>query len=625
MTQEDPAGLFAPPRVNVQRHAGGIVYVSSPVPPAPAVRCLGDYLVRWAVATPDAPFLLERCDGQWRGVSYAQALQRVLHIAAWLLQQGMGPAHAQRPVMVLADNSVEHAMLMLACMHIGLPYAAISPSYALFSREFSKLRTLVQTLDPALIYVGDPQRYAPALAAIGELHRATVVLPAGHSSGQSCGPSEAPTVAFSTLLAPPDEAALAAVQAAYGAVGPETVAKILFTSGSTSEPKGVINTQRMLCSNQAAKAQLWPFLQRTPPVLLDWLPWNHTFGGNHNFNLILAHGGTLYIDAGKPMPGAFETSLVNLAEVAPTLYLNVPRGFDMLLPQLRSDAQLRRQFFSRLQVIFYAAAALPQHLWDGLMELSQQELGRVVPMVTGWGSTETSPLAADCHFQSERAGVIGLPVPGVTLKLVPNGHKSEVRVKGPNVMPGYYKQAALTALAFDDEGYYRMGDAVRFVDETRPELGLLFDGRVTEDFKLMTGTWVNVGALRLKAVQLLAPLAQDVVVAGHDRNDIRLLVFANVAACRHLSGASADTPVSEVVTHPSVQRQVRQALAALREQGGGSSTCASAALLMDVPPSVDAGEITDKGYINQSAVLHHRAALVERLYGEPPDGEVILL
>jgi len=613
--------LFAPAPVKLTRNADGVTYVSSALAAAPSVRCLSDYLVRWAAVTPDAPFLMERCEGQWVGVTYAESFRRVRQIAAWLLQHDIGPHRPERPVLVLADNSVEHALLMLACMHIGLPYSALSTAYALVSKDFAKLRTLVQRIDPALIYVGNTTLFAPALRAIKPLHTALLLAPAGQPGADLPAPALCLPAPEENL----DAAALAAVEHAYGRVTPQTIAKILFTSGSTSEPKGVINTQEMLCSNQASRTLLWPFLNRTPPVMLDWLPWNHTFGGNHNFNLVLANGGTLYIDGGKPMPGAFSTSLDNLKAMTPTIYLNVPRGFDMLVPQLRNDAQLRRQFFSRLQVIFYAAAALPQHLWDALRELSVQELGYAVPMVTGWGSTETSPLAADCNFQSERAGVIGLPIPGVTLKLVSNGHKLEVRVKGPNVTPGYYKQPELAATAFDEEGFYRIGDAVRFVDEQRPELGLMFDGRVTEDFKLMTGTWVNAGNLRLQALQLLAPLAQDIVVAGHDRDDIRLLVFPNIAACRQLSGAGNDMLLSELLTHPAVQSHIRTGLQELRKEGCGSSTFARCAHLMVQPPSVDAGEITDKGYINQAAVLRHRAALVEHLYRDAPADDLIYL
>ncbi|SNT12755.1 trans-feruloyl-CoA synthase [Noviherbaspirillum humi] len=608
------AALFAAPGVQLTRRADGSFMLEPRTPLEPYARCMGEYLERWARETPDRPFLQERgIGGQWQGVSYAQALQKVVRIATWLLESDLD---RQRPVVVLSDNSIEHALLMLACMHIGQPYSAISPAYSLMSRDHAKLKGLIQRLEPSMLYVLDPARYSAALEAISGLHQAPLVVSDG------CSRLPAGALRFSSLLASPDEEAVAQ---AFSAVGPDTIAKILFTSGSTSEPKGVLNTQRMLCSNQQAKLQLWPFLRQTPPVLLDWLPWNHTFGGNHNFNMVLANGGTLYIDGGKPMPGLFEASIANLREVAPTLYLNVPRGFDMLVPALRVDAQLRRKFFSRIQVIFYAAAALPQHLWDALIELSIQELGHAVPMVTAWGSTETAPLASDCNYQASRSGVIGLPIPGVTLKLVPNGEKLEVRVKGPNVTPGYFRQPSLSAKAFDEEGFYLIGDAVRFVDPQQPELGLLFDGRVAEDFKLSSGTWVSVGAMRVKAIELMAPVAQDIAIAGHDRNDVGMLVFANLPACRKLAELTEDAPAAQALAHPAVLARLREGMEQLREHGTGTSTYATRALLMAEPASVDAGEITDKGYINQAAVLRHRAALVERLYADPPDPAVILL
>ena len=518
---------------------------------------------------------------------------------------------AGRPVVVLSDNGVDHALLMLACMHVGLPYAALSPAYSLMSQDHAKLRALVTRLRPGLVFAASASRYASALAAIDGLHDAVLV--ASDAPGLPSG-----MLPFSSLLAATDEAA---VQAAFEAVGPDTVAKILFTSGSISEPKGVINTQRMLCASQQAKTQLWPFLTSMPPLIVDWLPWNHTFGGNHNFNMVLRHGGTLYIDGGKPAPGLFDASIANLRDIAPTLYFNVPRGFDMLVGALRADSGLRRNFFSRLQLMFYAGSALPQNLWDSLIELALQETGQAVPMVTAWGSTETAPLATDCHFQAPRSGVIGLPAPGVELKLLPAGDKLEIRVRGPNVTPGYLGQPELTAKAFDDEGFYRIGDAVRFADAERPEAGLVFDGRVAEDFKLSSGTWVNVGAMRVKGIELLAPVAQDIVVTGHDGDGVGFLVFANVLACRALAGLPADAPAAEAISHPAVCEQVRSGLAAMQALGGGSSTYAARALLMAEPPSVDAGEITDQGYINQSAVLTRRAALVKAL---ADDGEGVV-
>jgi feruloyl-CoA synthase len=603
--------LFATPVVKVTRRADGAVFVDSPTPLEPGVRCIGEYLERWADQAPDRDFLMERAaGGNWTGVTYAQARDKVVRIASWLLEN---TASRERPMVVLSDNSVEHGLMMLACMHVGMPYSGISPAYSLVSKDHAKLKSLIGRLEPAVLYVADAQPYTAALAAIDGLHDAVLVV-------GDAGKPPPGAVAFSDLLAKADEAR---VMAEFARTGPDTLAKILFTSGSTGSPKGVINTQRMLCTSQQAKAQVWPFLANTPPVLLDWLPWNHTFGGNHNFNLILANGGSLYLDAGKPAPGLFDASLDNLRDIAPTLYLNVPRAFDMLIAALRSDALLRKNFFSRLQVIFFAAAALPQHLWTALEDISRQELGYVVPMVTAWGSTETSPLATDCHYQADRSGVIGVPVPGVSLKLVPNGDKLEIRVKGPNVMPGYFKQPELSAGAFDEDGYYKIGDAARFVDPDTPELGLLFDGRVTEDFKLSSGTWVSVGSLRLSAIGTMAPLAQDAAVTGHERDEICLLVFPNMAACRQLAALPSDAAAAEVLAHPLVRQHFRAALAAGKRDGTGSSTYAVRAMLMEQAASVDANEITDKGYLNQSAVLRNRAGLVARLYAGEDDPGVI--
>jgi feruloyl-CoA synthase len=517
-------------------------------------------------------------------------------------------------VAVLSDNSVEGALLSLAAMHIGVPVSFVSPAYSLLSRDHAKLRTILGALRPGLVFVADAQKFAAALAATADIREGLLAVGGDDRSGNG-------DVTLDALAANPDDDA---VQRAYSFVTPDTVAKLLFTSGSTGEPKGVINTQRMLCANQQAKSQLWPFAAVTPPVIVDWLPWSHTFGSNHNFNLVLRSGGTLYIDGGRPAPGLFERTVANLKEVAPTVYFNVPRGYDMLVGALRSEPALRENFFSRLQVIFYAAAALPQHLWDALDELAREAVGSPIPMVSAWGSTETAPLATSCHFQADRTGVIGLPIPGCELKLVPSGGKLEVRVKGPHVTPGYWGRPDLTARSFDDEGFYCIGDAVRFVDESDPERGLLFDGRVSEDFKLDSGTWVNTGMLRVQALAALAPIAQDAVLTGHDRSEIGLLVFPNVAECRSLCpDLPADAPLASVLAHPAVRSHVARGLARLKQAGGGSSTFAARALLLEDPPSIDGGEITDKGYINQAAVLRRRAALVDRLYAAPDDAAVI--
>jgi feruloyl-CoA synthase len=604
------ARLFAVPATQLTRRADGTMILKSRHPLGDYPRNIGVYLDHWAAATPAQPFLLERDqDSTWRGVTYYEARKRVGRVATALLRRGLS---SSKPILILSDNSVDHAILMLAAMHVGIPSVAVSPAYSLLSSDYAKLRGIVSLLDPQLIYAASSSCYGAALQAIEALHRATIV------SSEPPGPG---VVGFGELDVEEDASA---VRDAFTHVGLDTVAKLLFTSGSTGEPKGVINTQRMLVSSQQARAQCWPFLEAEPPVLVDWLPWSHTFGGNHNFNLVLRFGGTLYIDGGRPTQKLFAASVANLKDIAPTVYFNVPRGYDMLVPALRSDPVLPRRFFQRLRVMLYAAAALPPNLWDALLELSPAGSERV-PLVSAWGATETAPTVTDCHFQANGCGVIGVPVPGSEVKLVPAGGKLEARVRGPNVTPGYFKRSALTVRHFDEEGFYKIGDAVRFVDVEDPDRGLLFDGRVAEDFKLDSGTWVNVGALRLRAIAALAPIAQDIVVTGQDRAWIGLLIFPNFAACIELcDGLRADAPAAEVLDHPKIRAHVIAGLAALQAQGGGSSTYACAALLMAEPPSIDAGEITDKAYINQSAVLARRSALVTRLY-DASSAEVIRL
>ena len=609
----DPAQLFAPAALSVEQRPDGSQILRSPVPLLPSADKLGASLEHWAATAPARPFLVERgADGAWVELTYAETLARVRAVATWLLGQGLS---AERPVAILSDNSTEHAVLMLAAMHIGVPVSSISPAYSLVSRDHAKLKANIELLRPGVIFVEDHGRFTPALTAIAGLHDGVVV--AGSRSGAGEG-----AVPFAALL---EKTEPAAVAAAFATVNGNSIAKFLFTSGSVGAPKAVVNTQRMLCANQQAKAQVWPFLEQSPPVIVDWLPWSHTFGSNHNFNMVLRNGGTLYLDAGKPAPGAFEITQNNLREVAPTVYLNVPRGFDMLVSALHTDEALRRNFFSRLQVIFYAAAALPQHLFDEINQLALATVGEHIPLVSGWGSTETAPLCTDSHFVPERAGVIGIPVPGTELKLTPSADKLEVRVRGPNVMPGYWKLPELSAAAFDDEGFYQIGDAVEFVDAAHPEKGLLFNGRVGEDFKLLTGTWVHVGSLRIKGIDALVPLAQDIVVTGHDRDDIGFLIFPNVAELRKLSAnLAADAPVEALLRQPSVRAMLARGLARLKKEGGGSSGYAARAMLMAEPPSIDAGEITDKGYINQRMVLTRRADFVLRLHADQPDDDIVL-
>ncbi len=601
---------FAPPAVEVERIADGGLVLTSPQPLDDYPPKLGLLLERWAAETPERTFLAERAGDGWREVGYGEALAAVRALAQALLERGLGP---ERPVVILSDNGVDNGLLQLAAMHAGIPVAPISPAYSLMSRDHAKLHHIFELVTPGLVYAADGARFAAALGAVGLADRELVV---------SANPPEG--IAATTFAALRATAPGPAVDAAFAAVGPDTVAKILFTSGSTGLPKGVINTQRMLCSNQQAIAQLWPFLGERPPVVVDWLPWNHTFGGNHNFNMVLRHGGTLYVDGGKPMPGLIEQTVANLRDVAPTLYFNVPRGFDVLLPYLEQDAALRDRFFSRLDLIFYAGAALPQSLWERLEALSASARGVRVPMVSAWGSTETSPLITSVHFPLERAGVIGLPAPGCAVKMVPNGEKQELRIKGPNITPGYWRRDDLTAQAFDADGWYCIGDAGRLEDPDRPERGIVFDGRVAEDFKLLSGTWVHAGVLRVTAIAAGAPVIQDAVVTGHDREEVGLLVFPNPAGCRTLCPEAGDD-LEALVRCPAVHERLRAGFAAYNAEHGASSRRIARLLLMSEPPNIDANEITDKGYINQGAVLARRAALVERLHAATADADDLLL
>ena len=568
---------LAPARVDVERRPDGTLVLRSPLALGTYPRCAGEWLVAWAAREPERVMLAERDrQGGWRRVTYREVLDAARRIGASLLSRGLGPG---RPVAILSDNGVDHALVMLGAMHVGVPVAPISPAYSLMSRDFAKLRAIFELVEPGLVFVDDaasPGMFAPALAAVGA--RATPV---------------------AELLAEP---AGAAVDQAFAALGPDTVAKILFTSGSTGTPKGVVNTHRMLCASQEALALGWPFLAARPPVVVDWLPWNHTFGGNHNFNLVLRNGGTLYVDDGKPAPGLIERTVRNLTEVSPTAYFNVPRGFDLLLPYLETDAALRAGFFRELDLVFYAAAALPPNLWARIEKLAETERGGRLAMFSAWGATETSPLATQVHFPIDRAGVIGLPIAGCELKLVPSAGKLEARVRGPNVTPGYMKRPDLTRAAFDDEGFYVTGDAMKLADPARPEQGVVFDGRVAEDFKLTTGTWVHVGAMRTRLIAAADPFVQDAVITGHDRDEVGALVFLS--------------PQARARGREEVEARLIEALRALALEPGGSSTRPCRLLVLDEPASLDDGEITDKGYLNQRAILERRAARVEELYRE---------
>lgn len=611
-TPADPKPAFAPldfarAAVDVERLADGGMILRSPQKLGACDTKMGDYLVDWAALAPTRVFLAERDgSGGWRELTYAQALDQVERLAQALLDRGFGPG---RTLMILSDNGIDNALLQLAAQHVGAPAVPVSPAYSLMSKDHAKLKAIHELVQPSLVYAKDAGPFSAALKAIG----------AGPDRLVTSVPQPG-TATIDDLL---KTAKTDAVDFAFAGVSSDSIAKILFTSGSTGAPKGVINTQRMLVSNQQMIAQLWRFLGEKPPVIVDWLPWNHTFGANHNFNMVLRHGGTLYIDDGKPVPALIDRTVANLREVSPTLYFNVPIGFAVLLDHLEADAALRANFFKRLDLLFYAGAALPQNLWERLEDLSVAERGVRVPMISAWGSTETAPMVTTVHFPIERAGVIGLPGPGVALKMVPTGGKLEMRVKGPNVTPGYWQRPDLTEAAFDDEGYYKIGDAGRLLDEHDASAGVVFDGRTAEDFKLSTGTWVHVGALRIALIAACAPAVQDVVLVGEYGDHAGALIFPNLPGCRALAGLADDAPIEQVLADQAVRSHVRETLLRHNTENPASSTAIARAFLMAEPPSIDANEITDKGYINQRAVRERRAGLVDRVMTEAPDGDVI--
>ena len=602
---------FGPPEVTVERRPDGCLLARSPHPLGPYPRTAMDWLDHWAEVAPSRVFIAERAGKGWRRITYAAARDAARRIARGLIDRGL---NVERPVAILSGNSVDHALVGLGAMIAGVPYAPVSPPYSLVAKDFSKLKAIVSILTPGFVFVSDGAPFAAAIEAAvpRDVEVAARVNP----------PSSRPSAFLDAVLAKP---AGAEVDAAQAKTGPDTIAKLLFTSGSTGTPKGVINTHRMMTSNQAMVVAVNPSYGAEPPTLLDWLPWSHTFGGNNNFNLVLSNGGSYYIDEGRPLPGAIEATARNLREVSPTVYYNVPRGFEMLLPYFQEDEALRRSLFAKLQSFCYAGAALSPHVRREYERLGHETAGEAIPMLTSYGSTETGPSAITVTERARDPGVVGVPNPGVEIKLAPNAGKLEARIKSPSVTPGYWRQPDLTREVFDEEGYYRLGDALRFADERDPERGFVFDGRVAEDFKLATGTWVSVGPLRAKFVAHCAPYVTDVVVAGHDRDDVAALVVPNLAACLELAVArDGQASAAEILACEAVRSKFSSLLAAFNEAAGGSSGRLARIILLDDPPSLDTGELTDKGSINQRAALKHRATMVEALYARRPSARVIV-
>jgi feruloyl-CoA synthase len=593
------------------RRPDGTIILQSSAALGAYPRSIVDALSEWAQKTPDAMLIADRQGEGWRKLSFAEVVERIQPLAQALLDAGLSQ---ERPLIILSGNEIEHFLLGLAAIWVGIPYAPISPAYSLISTDYGKLRHIAGLLTPGMVYASDGEKFAPAIDAVFGPD-VPLILRSKSVPGRAVS-------LFEDVLKTP---VTPAVAAAHAAITPDTVAKVLFTSGSTGLPKGVITTNRMMACNQQMIRQALAFFADEPPVLLDWMPWNHVAGGSHNTGIAIYNGGSFYIDDGQPTPARFGRTLENLAMVQPTFFTNVPKAYEFLVGAFDEHPEARRNLFARVKLLQYAGAGLPQHVFEGLHRAALREAGERIMIITGYGSTETAPFASTTTWPVEEAGHIGLPAAGIAFKLVPSGDKTELRLKGRNVTPGYWRDAEKTAEAFDEEGFYKIGDAVRFADPGDIAKGLVFDGRVTEDFKLSTGTWVNFAAVRSGVIAACAPLIRDVVLTGLDKNFIGAMIFPDLMACARHAGLPADADAAAILAHPAVREKFAQSLAALADKATGSSNHVARALLLVEPPDIDKGEVTDKGSINQRAVRTHRPDLAESLYADPPGPDIFVL
>lgn len=595
---------FGPIKTYKKQHENGIVHFKNEQLLSNFPAKITDKLVHWAEIKPSHTFIGRRnpTTRNWEKLSYAETLEKTKSVAQYLLNLEFSP---NETVVILSENSLEHALLVLASVHIGITYTPISPPYSLVSDDFGKLKHCLELMTPKVIFAQSGKVYQKALELAKTLFPEVIIITADGENG----------IHFEeTLLTKPTTD----VETASAKVTANTIAKVLFTSGSTGLPKGVMNHQGMWCANLQQITQVFPFMEEQPPVFIDWLPWNHTFGSNHNFGLALYNGGTILIDDGKPTPKGIEETVQNLREISPTAYFNVPKGFEMLIPYLEKEPTLRENFFKNLNILFYAGASLAQPVWNRLEELAVETIGVKIPIITGLGCTESGPSAMFANWGGAFSGLLGVPVAGMDVKLVPDGDKVEARYKAPNVTKGYWRNPEATAAAFDEEGYYKTGDAVKFLDEVNPDKGLVFDGRIAEDFKLSTGTWVNVGVLKAKVISTGSPIIQDVVLAGLDKEYIGAILFLNADACRKLTNLSPEISNRDAFLHTEVEKFIHNWLMEFNKTSTGSSTVIKKYIIALDPPSIDLGEITDKGSLNQRAVLKHRADLVNGMYSPQP-------
>jgi len=597
---------FGIDKVKFRLNDQGVTYLEADQELEPYAKTITERFMHWAKIKPNETILAQRKVlesgqlGDWQKITYAQALQSARQIGQALLKRGL---NAERPVLILSENSIDHALMALACIYVGIPYCPASPAYSTVSQDFEKLHHIIKTLTPGLVFAFDGEKYEKAILKAVSPETEVVI---------SKGSINRPFTEFSQLL---ETTASSEVDQAQQNTGPQSIVKFLFTSGSTKQPKAVINTQKLWCANQQQMAQSMPVLANEPLTLVDWLPWNHTFGGNHNFGMILYNGGTLYIDDGKPTPALIHETLRNLREISPTVYFNVPSGFESIANNMKTDDLLRRTLLAKVKMFFFAGASLAQPIWDSLFESAEKEVGERIVMGTGLGMTESGPFAIFITNPDVREGDLGVPTAGMTLKLVPSGDKTEVRYKGPNITEGYWRSPEETKEAFDEEGFFCTGDAVKWIDESNPHLGLKFDGRTAEDFKLSTGTFVSVGPLKAKIINLGAPYVQDAVITGLNQKEVGAMIFTN-NKIRSLANADANVPLSDIYTRPEVVTFFQNVINQLGEQATGSATKIARAILLEEPASIDKGEITDKGSINQRAVLKHRDSLVKALHSD---------
>jgi feruloyl-CoA synthase len=592
---------FGPTKTRLVTHSDGCQHFQLESGLLPHPNKMTDRLIHWANEKPEATFIARRDNqGIMIGMSYKETLSKSRSIAQSLIDLNFT---ANETIVILSENSIEHALLALAAMHIGIPYSPISPPYSLVSKDFSKLKHCLELMTPKVVFAQDSEVYSEAIEICKSMFPDAVVIVANGNNGRS----------FDTMLTttPTSE-----VDIAYESVNTNSIAKVLFTSGSTGLPKGVINHHGMMCASLQQITQVLPFMQDSPPVFVDWLPWNHTFGGNQNFGMTLYNGGTLYIDDGKPTSKGMSQTIINLKEFSPTAYFNVPTGFEMLIPYLEKDDKLRETFFKDLQILFYAGASLAQPIWNRLEELAIETIGKRIPIITGLGCTEAGPSAMFANWPGAFSGLLGVPVPGLDVKLVVDGDKIEARYKGPNLTKGYWRNEEATNGAFDEEGYYNSGDAVKFLDKDKPDKGLVFDGRIAEDFKLSTGTWVNVGILKSKVISTGSPIIRDVVIAGLDKAYIGVILFLNIDACQKFISEKSGKELENIIKHPSIINYLDNWLIKFNKTATGSSTRVQKYIVAVEPPSIDLGEITDKGSLNQRAVLKHRAHIVEQLFND---------